>query len=336
MAFLRARGKRNIFHIVYYDEFGTKKSFSTRTDKRSKAKKKLEIFEAQKTLGLPFEIYSENKPKRIIFSNAVKEFLLSRDGCAEATLKAYQSAVTSWIKIIGNLSINSYTPDHFKRFDHKLAKDKKAQATCANYSRHLFIIFAWLVKKKYLKENPITQIRAANKEVNPVPVNHYDLIRRYYFLKGQFKQLDLFTLTFLCAFRITEAINCCGEDFDIPNQIVHIRNAKGKRIDKIPMTEDIEEYLSQMDLHEGRLFDYASKDSVKSTWKTVNKFYDFKGNTIHGLRKARGTQLANAGVTQLFLQTFMRHTDYRTTKKYYIKINRDIMRKEINEKLRKD
>ena len=329
MAFLRLQNK--IWHIIYLDD-GKRKSFTTKTEKKNLALGMLKSFNAQRTLKLPFEIY---KPvEKIIFSVALEDFLSLREN--EKTKSNYRQAFKRFTLLFDDREVNLYSSDDFTKFYRILKKDGLSQNTIAHYSSHLSIIFNWLVEKKYIKDNPVPFVNHEKKEVNPVPLWHYDLIRRHYFIRGQFKQFDLFSLIFLCALRITEAINVCGEDFDISGQTVHIRNSKGKRIDSIPMTRDIEEHLSQMDLHQGRLFDYASKDSVKSTWKTVNRFYGFEGNTIHGLRKARSSQLANAGVTALFHQTFMRHRDYRTTQRAYTKVNLDIMRKEINEKLEKN
>ena len=184
-----------------------------------------------------------------------------------------------------------------------------------------------------LKRNEIDGEKIVEKIDRPIPLERFQLIQRYYFIRGMFKQFDFFSLIFLCALRKSEAIQMRGEDFDLKKKIIHIRNIKGKRLDYIPMLQDIEDHLQYMELPEGQLFDYQSKDSPKSTWKTVNNFYGFH-YSIHSLRKARATYLANLGQEPLFVQRFMRHKDFRTTKKSYIEVDIEKARRSMNEKLR--
>ncbi len=328
IAYLRKRDR--IYHIIYFNEFGERHSFTTKKIKLAQAERELEKFRAKRTLGLPID--EPNRTHKHLFSEVVNEFLnLDKDRSPE-TIKIYKSVNNQWKKLAGDKNLTAYSKDDWKNFKSLLEKSDKAQPTIANYSRHLFIEFQFFLKKKYIKENPITHIKAEDKEPEPIEMFHYNLIRRYYFMRGQFKQFDLVSLLFLCALRITEGINMEGSDFDFKNKIIYIRNRKGKRIDKIPMLKDIEEHLLQMEIPEGRLFNYASRDAFQSTWNTANDYWGFN-DTLHSLRKARGSQLANSGVEPLFLQKFMRHKDIRTTMKFYVKIDLAKMRNGIDDKL---
>lgn len=325
MAHLRRQNK--IYHIIYSVN-GLRKSFSTKTEKKHIAEGLLKQFEAQNTLQLPFEII---KPQpRILLSQALKNYQSTQEN--ENTKSIYGYAARKFIRLFSDRDVTLYNKDDFIDFFTRLRKENLSQATVANYSRHLYILFNYLVKEKYLKENPVTLVRPIVGTVKPITLSEYDVICMDFFKRGMIKQFDFIRLTFLCALRIGEAMNLHGEDFDLKNKLLSIRNSKGKRTDTIPLLDDIINHVVQMDLPPGKIFDYHHRQSFTSTWKRANHRFDFN-NTIHSLRKARGSQLADAGVEPLFLQKFMRHRDFRTTIRYYLKIDIDNMRKGINSKI---
>ena len=322
MAFLRLQGK--IWHVVYYEE-GKLKSFTTKQKNRTEANRILRKFSAKKELNISLDM---PKSEKILFSKASKEFLSTKEN--EETIRSYQCVAGRWIGIVGDKYIHKYSDEDCKFFLTRL--NFLSQNSLASYTRQLSIIFNYFIKLKYIEVNPIKKIKPIDKEPNPAPLREYHLLRRDFFVRGYIRQFDLVSLLYLCALRITEGINLRGEDFDFKNKLIYLRNSKGKRIDMIPMLKDIEEHLSQMEIPKGKFFDYASRDSVKSIWIHANQRYGFH-NTLHSLRKARGTELANSGVEPLFLQKFMRHRDFRTTLKFYVKIDLDKMRENINGKI---
>ncbi len=330
MAYLRKQNK--IFHIIYFDDSGVRKSITTKTSSKSLADGMLKKFNAHRTLNLPLNLQNNHNP---LFSAALDEFLATRMKRATATKQIYFFASQKWLRIVGDRPVNKYSKKDCAEFVSSL--NELSINTAANYTRHLHIIFDWFLLKHYIFENPIERLDELIQEPEPIPEYQFNVICRQLFISGMFKQLDFVKLTYLCAFRISETITACYEDFDIPNKTVHVRNSKGHRIDTIVMLDDICEYVQQMkfDGKTGRIFDYRGRQSASKFWKTVNHKFHFE-NTIHSLRKARGSQLANAGVDILFLQDFMRHKDIRTTQKYYIKINRNKARNHINKKLETD
>lgn len=327
MAFLRKRN--NIFHIVYYDDFGKKKSFSTKTNNRTTANYQLRKFNAQKELNLPFEIYGQDKTERIAFSIAYKEFINSKERTAD-TIRSYDGIKNRWIQIVGEKFVKYYTPEDCKKFVTSLSKLSKN--SLESYTRQLSIIFNFFVKKNYISENPIEITKGSLKEPQPMTLGDYEKIRKYFLDRKMIKQYNLVSLIFFNALRVSEGIFMRGEDFDFENKLVYIRNSKGKRIDMIPMLKDAEEFLRTMNMPDGRLFDYTSRDSFKTVWNGARHKTNVT-NTVHSLRKARGTQLANLGVEPLFLQKFMRHRDIKTTLKFYVKMDLNNMRERINGKI---
>lgn len=334
ISYLRRQG--SIYHLVYSNEKGEKKSFSLKTTEEKKANILLAQFKAQQTVDLPFEIFSQ-KPK-ILFSEAVKLFLTSRH-TEDSTKENYNFAALSWRIHCEDRYIQYYTEADYTTYVKELQAEGKSAFTIKSYSSQLYIIFTWLIAGKYIKDNPIVKPKRSKiaHVVKPMPFYQVNVIVRDLFLRGMFKQFDLVMVTYLCALRISEALLMEYSDIDLEEKIIWVRNKKGKRIDTIPILEDMESYLTQLvglGLT-GRMFDYAHRQSVTSFWRFVNKKYKFK-NTFHSLRKARGSDLASSGLDPLDLREFMRHTDIRTTLTYYILMDLDKMRKRINKKITDD
>ena len=127
-----------------------------------------------------------------------------------------------------------------------------------------------------------------------------------------------------------------AEDIDYENKILYIRNQKGKRVDAIPLVHELEDHFKQMELIKtGRIFtQWSSRHSCKKFWEKLMQDLKFDYG-FHQLRKARGTDMANAGVEPLFLQKYIRHRDLRTTQSYYIRLDNQKIRLDIEKKLAK-
>src|SRR5690554_2092172 len=123
--------------------------------------------------------------------------------------------------------------------------------------------------------------------------------------RGLITQYNLVKLSFLAALRIGEVIRVQGDDFDLKNNLMYVRNSKGKRVDKIPLVKDLRKFVKTLHLN-GKMFEYKSTDAARTFWDTMNKQLGF-GYTHHQLRKTRATELANKGAKPLFLQKFLRH-----------------------------
>ncbi|OGU58261.1 MAG: hypothetical protein A2V66_03480 [Ignavibacteria bacterium RBG_13_36_8] len=332
MAFLKKRGK--YFYIYYYDKsIGKLRGFSLKQTDKSIAKQELKTFEANYNLKLLPRNFTFI-PKTLLLSAAKDLYLKEKNYESPNTADAYKYAVQIFIIHCKDNPVEYYSRNEHNYFVSKLKERNYSQYSINNYVTHLFILFNWLIKKKYITENPFIRIKIMGKnEVKPIPFPDLEKIYNNLTERKLIKHYNLVKLTYLCAFRKSESIACRKEDFDLKNKIIYVRNLKGKRIDTIPMLSDIEDFLKSLDMTgTGLLFQYSGTHSTKSFWRTVNKKLEFN-YTFHQLRKTRGTFLANKGIEPLFLQKFMRHRDFRTTQQYYIKIEIDQARKRMNEKI---
>lgn len=337
MAFLYKPKHSKTFRIGFKIE-GKFKSVSTGTTDFSLAKKFRKDFEAKQTLNLFQNQFERPQDHRLKLSEALEIFFQQKD-LSDSSVTTYRIAIDHLIKASGDKYLFQYSNKDFFKLIDSFRNDKTIKGSVlsknstAIYSRHIYAVFNFLLKENFIKENPMRRIPSELKTVEPVPADHLELILDELKRKDMIRQYNFIKLIYLCAYRLNEAINAEAEDFELKRRIVKIKNQKGKRIDLIPMPEDLFQFLKAADLPKsGRLFHYKSNSSTKSFWKTVNKTCGFDYN-IHQIRKARGTDLANAGVEPLFLQKFMRHSDFRTTQQYYLKIDLSKAAADINRKM---
>lgn len=336
MAFLRKRGK--YFSIIDYDTHRKKQiSFPLKESNKKIAEELLKEFNAKKQLRL-LPVNLTYRKEHLLLLDLPNKYFTSRMEerriLSGKTKTAYLTAVKSFSNVCGNNLVYNYSKTDFNKYLRALETSAQdySQNTIANYIRHLYILFNWLKVNGYIHQNIFVKLPGKINEPEPIPADHLKNIFLDLLNRKLFKQYLLVKLTYLCALRKSEAILLHGADFDKQNKTIYIRNTKGKRIDAIPMLTDIEKFVSDYDFPDGRLFNYNHVDSINSFWSTTNNNLSYS-YTFHQLRKTRGSDLADAGIDPLFLKKFMRHKDFRTTQKHYIKLNRDKMRDSMNEKL---
>lgn len=328
MSYLVLRNK--IYHIYYYDRLSQKiKSFSTRAKDKATANKILKSFDAKRELNMLPDSFAK-KNQMIKLSAALKLFKSQKQN--DKTRKAYQTASDHLIASCGDKYVIQYTNiDYFKLLDRFNLLNLSINSR-SNYTRHLSSFFNWCVKNEFAKKNIIEKIKSEKKEVEPICAEHLNQIFQNLLERNLMKEYNFVKLLYLTAFRIGELISAHGEDFNIDEEIIFVRNSKGKRIDKIPMLQEIKLHLLEFPPPSGKIFDYKSTNAARIFWYTVNRKLGLNYK-IHQLRKTRGTDLANLGVNPYFLQKFMRHSDIKTTLNYYVKIDLTKMKNEIDSKV---
>lgn len=341
MAFLRSRGKKNIYHIYWYDS-QTKniKSKSTKTSNKREATSKLKIFEAKFHLGIDKKD-SELIPvyKSTTIQEAFNLFIETRKTQDRSvhTISHYENVFNDFLNSTDKRYLIDFNKEDYFNYLSYLNKDrtintkgtkkKLSQNSKANYIRHLFAFFKWLKDNDYIEKNIIDKLKLENKTPRPIEISDLNLLLEE--LKNHNKiYYDAVKLIYLCAYRISEFISAELKDFDIENNIVYVKNSKANNLnDSIPMLKDIKEHIEQIDQ---KVFGYwKSPDGMKSFWKRAIDKLNLRFS-FHALRKARGTELANNGANPYFLKEFMRHSELKTTLNYYVKINKDKARKQLD------
>ena len=348
MAFAYKPPHSKTWRIGYYDDVTRKfKSKSAKTRIEAEARRKAKDISAEKRLNIRQVNLIKSADRTIKLSDGLKLFF-SQKNIKPKTQRAYQLAVDHFIKAVGNKYLYQYNTgdgiffnDFLKKRTRK-GKDKIEQSlatnTKANYTRHLSALFQWFIKSKFISENFINKIKSEKKQVEAIPPEDLKKVFDAMSDKNLKKNLDLIKLKYYAAYRAEELLNSTKEDFDFKANVIRIRNFKGNRIDEIPMVKDLREHLSQMELPKSGRLTKMSYEGLRSLWRRVmNRLLKDdlikKEYSLHQLRKARGTDLANSGVSPFFLHKFMRHENIKTTMDYYVRIDLKKMEDEINSKL---
>jgi integrase len=320
-----------------------KREFSLKEQNRAVAQNILKSYNAQQTLELlPFNYTHSAEPIKLsevpeLFFNRSRKMQRIRS-VSQATKTAYIQAVNSFTNVCGDMLVNNYSVKDYNSYLHHLKtknninKKNFSTNTIATYTRHLYILFKFLEANSYIKKNIITMIEPEFKEAVVIPQKHLKLILDKLIERKMLMQYNLVMLAYLFGLRKNEVVAVTGDDVDLSNLLFTVRNSKGNRLDQIPILKDSVEFLQSLNLSGGKLFNYAGVDSINSFWRTTNRLCKVC-YTFHSLRKTRATMLANSGISALYLQKFMRHKDIKTTLKYYVTLDLQKMRGDIDDKL---
>lgn len=346
MAFHYKPNNTRFWHIGYYDDVtGKFRHESSRTMVEAEAKRKAKDFTAKKRLKIRDDDMIPAKEKLLKVSDGFAMFIKHKE-FATKTIQLYNICHTHLKNAIGDkylykitntdyLILTQYLNNHESENLESIEQKKLSQTTKATYTRQLFTFFNFLHKQKLVKENIIIKVKPEQKEAKIIPQDKLDMLF-YLLFTYHVRYYDIFKLKLLAALRANEVVTIDVSDIDLQHRIFTVRNKKGKRTDKIPITQDLYDHLLTIEIPEsGPLFPKLTYNVMKMAWYRVNKKLGLDYN-IHCLRKTRGTELAEAGVTAFFLRDFMRHKSIKTTEQYYISININKVGEDINSKLRKD
>ena len=132
--------------------------------------------------------------------------------------------------------------------------------------------------------------------------------------------LALFRFYYLTGVRRSEALNLCWQDIDFKNNLIHIKGTKTFSSDRlIPLTKQLNELFNNMNMNDinSRVF-RVSESGIRWQIERLKKILPFNVN-IKNFRTTFATRCADIGISPKIVQSWLGHTDIRTTNKYYIK-----------------
>lgn len=300
--------KRGIIYI-YWRENGVRKGQSLRlVDSEENRLKALELaIKKKRELNKPI-------PNPYIYKtlyDAIDDF--PKDS------PVYRSAFNLLKSKLKDIHLRDITELHF----HNLNFDNYSHNTKATYFKHYRIFFNWLLENKLVDKNPVPKIKHTKGKQIEV-LGFTELRRAYNLFKGNPKHLFAFKFLYKSGFRLGEAARLNYED--IQNGIIYVKNRKANRIDQYPL-KPVQKLLDMQKIEQYRLKKNISHSVLG--FKSTNGFYrmrkkmreEFNGQyTLKGLRSTFATRWAYK-LTPYELQKLMRHTDIRTTMKYYVGID---------------
>ena len=268
------------------------------------------------------QVETTNKPAgKILFSEVLEKYIEYKKNIGEelniGTIHLYDLALKHFYKALPDKIIDSYDKKDYNTFLYEMKN--LAQNTKAIYTSRINALFNYLVKEDYLEKNYFRIVKEEKKKTIIVTDDQVNQLINY---AKKTKFYEVVMLMKIGAFRASEAISITNEN--IKNEHIEIIG-KGNKAASIPIINEMKEFLSTKPKFEQKI-NYVG---VRKFFQRASKKLGFKIKS-HDLRKYQLSRLANAGVNIYFVKNYARHSDIKTTLKYYAIVDLDKMRNEID------
>ena len=228
------------------------------------------------------------------------------------TLEAYRKAMNYFYDAVGDKYIKHYSRDDYHKYITRLDAEGLSQNTKAIYSTRIFAIFNWLRKENYIAYNPMKRVAEEKKEIKIRTDAEMKKLLDY--SKGK-KFESIIKFMMLSAFRASEATALNWED--VKRDSITIKG-KGGKIASIPITAQMRKFLKTLKNEKSGSVFKTRYDALRYFFYRAEKKIGIRFHS-HDFRKYCLSKLANSGVNIYFVQNYARHSDIKTTLKYYAK-----------------
>ena len=264
-----------------------------------------------------------------------KEFLnkieieLKISKSSEHTIKSYLRANRELIDFIEK------NPEEINQDDVK----KFLAETISQKASSSIILFLSAIRYSFsniFQRDPTLGIKRPKKERKIPSVLTKDEVRKLFSVIENKKSKLMISMIYACGFRVSELVNLKVNDFDLEEDIGHVRQGKGKkdRIFNIPgnLKKIIEKQIkNQIKKNETYLFSgskgpLSPRNLQKIIKKAVDKTEIKKSVSPHTLRHSFATHLLENNVDIRKIQELLGHADLSTTQ-IYTHISREELKK---------
>jgi len=227
---LRTRPSRDGPQFTFMLDYVDEKGFRHRISLAHSDARKAELARAQKERELRMGLV---QPQSMKLSDFIADSLIrTGDQVRESTRREYESAMTDFIKVVGNKDFRTVTMQDAEFYRQKCLDKGNSPATVAKKMREIKCVFETAVNRRQLDENPFSHVklpRCPKNEVHiyteaecdriikaaqdSVPMASLDTSVRW----------DLLILTALCTGqRRAELLNCIWSDIDFAEQTITV------------------------------------------------------------------------------------------------------------------
>ncbi|WP_421497671.1 tyrosine-type recombinase/integrase [Flavobacterium columnare] len=322
---------RNIIWIQFKYQLSLKDALrerfpSARYSSTHKAWYLPDLATVRKELKLPLKTLEEQTFSHISENNrlAVTQYCNHLDLLAYSphTKRTYLQEFMQLLSLLGNVSVNSLTPDRLKDyFLYCLQKNElKEQSMNSKINAIKFYFEKVLHREQMFFDIP----RPKSPLTLPKMLSKNEIVKLFSVLENKKHRLIL-KLCYGMGLRVGEIVNLKIEHIDSQSMRVLIVNAKGKkdRYTNLPesVLEDLRayylEYRPKTWLFEGAYGGNYSIRSIQAVFKSAMKKAKItKTIGIHGLRHSYATHLIEGGADIRFLQKLLGHSNLKTTQIY--------------------
>lgn len=257
-----------------------------------------------------------------------------------ASLQMYELAYFHWIKFTGDHYVIDYTEQDYINFVKFLKSKNLAHNTIVTYTKHLRVIWQWMIEKKYTEKNIIGSLKREKKTARTIPDTDLKMLFNYFYSKNKLHYYTIRILYFT-GFRISTLIQLKVSDIDFTGGYIYYRNVKADKNSIFPLFHELEQELKKMIKElklkpDDKLVPYTHRQSLvffKRAFGTGKDKLDMK-YTIHQLRKTLASTLVNSDISMYAAQILLDHSDIKTTNEYYVNARMEKIKEDINRRVK--
>ncbi len=235
------------------------------------------------------------------------------------TIKAYLYGLREYFSF-KKKDIEILGTEHIKNF--LLASEQKGTSA---QTRNLHLSAIKFYYQKVLNLNTPIGIRSA-KHISALPVvlSRSEIEKVLESVQNP-KHRTLLALAYGAGLRVSEVIDLKVKDVDLPELVIHIKQAKGQKDRITVFPEKLRAPVQNLIAGKGPSdFVFSSERGGKLTTRTAQKVFEkaldkagiLKHATFHSLRHSFATHLLENGVDVRYVQELLGHRNIRTTQRY--------------------
>ena len=345
---LKRRGRSRIWTAVYTDSDGKRRERSTGTSVRRDAERILANWteqENQVRSGLiDPETIRQAHGSWVPVADAITEYInnSTRKGDSPRHIQQKQRHLELWIESSGAITLADLTTESAENFLDSRLSTGIGSRTWNAIRQALSSFMNWCCDRFALRENPILKVPTKDERMDVRHVRRAltdDELGRLLAVGRRRGREAWYAVAAFSGMRLGEMKQLDWSDVDFHHAVITLRKTKAKRIQHVPITDELKPILLLHHAHQGSP---ASGKVWKTTVTDRTRQKDFaraaiahrdaggKVADLHCLRTTLGTRLARMGVAPQVAQTIMRHSDIRVTMEHYTDLTLADSREALN------
>ena len=337
MASVFKRNGKGPWIVMYFDAQGRRRERSTRTtDKRA-----ADRIAAQLAAGVALrrEGVIDARTDRYATENAkplqrhIDDYLahLRHAGHSALTLRDATAHLGWMVQESGASRLPDLTLDAVERALGTLQARNLSARSVNHHGGSVRAFLSWALKSGRIEGNPLRFLPRQNEAIDRRRVRRAlteDEVARLLTVARERGRLAWYLLALYGGLRLSELRKLTWDAVDLGRGVLVIRMGKARRVDEVPMHPDLAAELARIRpalmLSDGRVFPTAvTNDTRTKDFKRAGIDVEAKDGLhvdLHSLRSTLATRLARQGVAPQVAQRVLRHSDYRTTAKHYVRL----------------